>query len=85
MKKQRFTDPQIMQILKQAEGGVPVAELWRSCGGVVPRAWDEQCQLLQVALKIWRYGRVDDVRDEGVVCGKVQELGCCLFRSQIAV
>lgn len=29
MKKQRFTESQIMQILKQAEGGVPVADLCR--------------------------------------------------------
>ena len=27
MKKQRFTESQIMQILKQAEGGIPVADL----------------------------------------------------------
>ena len=32
MKKQRYTDAQIMQILKQAEGGVPVAELCREHG-----------------------------------------------------
>ena len=32
MKKQRFTESQIMQILKQAEGGVPVAELCREHG-----------------------------------------------------
>ena len=29
MKKQRFTESQIMQILKQAEQGVPVSELCR--------------------------------------------------------
>ena len=32
MKKQRFTDSQIMSILKQAEGGIPVAELCREHG-----------------------------------------------------
>jgi putative transposase len=32
MKKQCYTDAQIMQILKQAEGGVPVAELCREHG-----------------------------------------------------
>ena len=32
MKRKRFTETQIMQILKQAEGGVPVAELCREHG-----------------------------------------------------
>jgi len=32
MKKQRFTDSQILSILKQAEGGIPVAELCREHG-----------------------------------------------------
>jgi putative transposase len=32
MKKSRFTDSQILAILKQAEGGVPVPELCRQHG-----------------------------------------------------
>ena len=32
MKKNRFTDSQIMQILKQAESGVPVPDLCREHG-----------------------------------------------------
>lgn len=32
MKKSRFTDSQIMAILKQAENGVPVSELYREQG-----------------------------------------------------
>ena len=32
MKKSRFTDSQIMAILKQAENGVPVSELCREHG-----------------------------------------------------
>jgi len=32
MKKSRFTDSQIMAILKQAESGVPVSELCREYG-----------------------------------------------------
>ncbi len=32
MKKKRFTDAQILSILKQAENGVPVAELCREHG-----------------------------------------------------
>lgn len=32
MKQKRFTETQIMQILKQAEGGIPVAELCREHG-----------------------------------------------------
>ncbi len=41
MKNGRFSDAQIMAVLKQAEGGVPVSDL--------PGARDEQCQLLQMA------------------------------------
>lgn len=32
MKKSRFTDPQIMGVLKQADGGMPVPELCRAHG-----------------------------------------------------
>ena len=32
MKKSRFTDSQVLAILKQVEGGVPVAELCRQHG-----------------------------------------------------
>lgn len=32
MKTSRYTDPQIIAILRQAEGGVPVAELCREHG-----------------------------------------------------
>lgn len=32
MKQKRFSETQIMQILKQAEGGVPVAQLCREHG-----------------------------------------------------
>lgn len=32
MKKSRFTDPQIMSVLKQAEGGLSVPELCREHG-----------------------------------------------------
>ena len=32
MKQKRFSETQIMQILKQAEGGIPVAALFREHG-----------------------------------------------------
>lgn len=32
MKTSRFSEPQILAILRQAEGGVPVPELWREHG-----------------------------------------------------
>ena len=49
MRKTRFTEPQIMAVLRQAEGGV-----------AVPRAWDQQRELLQMAGEVWRYGCVHD-------------------------
>ena len=32
MKTSRYTEPQILAILRQAEGGMPVAELYREHG-----------------------------------------------------
>ena len=32
MKTSRYTEPQILSILRQAEGGMPVAELCRAYG-----------------------------------------------------
>ena len=46
MKTSRYTEPQILAILRQAEGGMPVAELCR--------AWHEQRVLLQMAFEVWR-------------------------------
>ena len=45
MKNAKFSDAQIMAILRQAENGVPVSDLCR-----------EQCELLQMARK---FGGVD--------------------------
>ncbi len=60
MKNGRFSDAQIMSILKQAEGGVPVAELCREHG------------VSNASFYKWRakFGGMDasfvfDVRDEG--------------------
>ncbi len=52
MKNKRYSNAQIMGILKQAESGVP-------------RTWNEQCQLLQMACEVWWHGSVDDLGDEG--------------------
>ncbi len=54
MKKSRFSDSQIMALFKQAEAGVLVPE-------TVPRTWDEQCGVLQMAQQIRRYGCIDDI------------------------
>jgi hypothetical protein len=51
MKNGRFSDAQIMGILKQAEGGVPA----------MPGTRDEQRKLLQMAIEVWRYGCINDV------------------------
>lgn len=48
MKKTRFTEAQIMGVLRQMEGGVPAAELCREHG---------MSSAIQVARQIWRDGR----------------------------
>jgi putative transposase len=37
MKTSRYTEAQILAILRQAEGGMPVAELCREHGGITIR------------------------------------------------
>ena len=54
MKRSRFTDSQIMAVLKQAEAGTPVPDLCREHGDV-----------LQVPGQVRRHGRVADGQDEG--------------------
>lgn len=48
MKKSRFTEAQIMGVLRLAAGGVLVPELCR--------ARHQQCHFLQMAGKIWGHG-----------------------------
>ena len=57
MKMTRYSEPKILAILRQAEGGVPVSELCREHG--------MSSVVLQMAVKIRWYGRVDDQPDEG--------------------
>ena len=70
MKKSRFTEAKIMEILKQAEGGVPVPELCRE-HGMSPSRRRYAClpgterQLLQMAREVWRYGCVAYLAHEG--------------------
>jgi transposase-like protein len=61
-KKSRFSDAQILAILKQAENGVPVPELCREHGmsGASFYKWRE----------IWRHGRFADGRDEDALRGR---------------
>jgi len=49
MKKSRYTDNQILAILKQAEVGTPVPELCREHGM-------SSCSILQMPSQIRRYG-----------------------------
>ena len=53
MKKTRSTDNQIVNILKQAKQGVPIADLCR-------RAQCRPKYLLQLTLKVWRHGYLFD-------------------------
>ena len=58
MKNGRFSDTQIMGILKQAESGVPVSELCREHGL-------SNASYLKMACEVGRHGRIDGFADEG--------------------
>jgi putative transposase len=68
----RYSAPQILAILRQADGGVPVSELCREHGMHGPAEYCEtmfergQRVVLQMAVKVWRNGCVDDQPDEGL-------------------
>ncbi len=66
MKMTKNSEPHILAILRQAEGGVPVSGLCREhsmhgpagyCGAMAERG---QRIVLQVAGEVWRHGRIDD-------------------------
>jgi len=70
MKTSRYTEAQIIAILRQAEGGVPVAELCRE-HGMMPLPGrrciiaERECLVLQMAVEVWRDGCIPDQPDEG--------------------
>ena len=71
MKMTRYSEPQILAILRQAEGGVPVAELCRE-HGMMPLPGSDLSSnrerdgvVLQVAGEVWGHGYVDDRADQG--------------------
>ena len=63
MKMTRYSEPQILAILRQAEGGVPVAELCREHGMMplpgngLPSNHERECVVLYMAGEVWRHGR----------------------------
>ena len=63
MKTSKYTEPQILSILRQAEGGVPVAELCREHGMMplpgngLSSNHERECVLLQMAGEVWGHGR----------------------------
>ena len=72
MKMTRYSEPQILAILRQAEGGVPVAELCREHGSKAD--WNlirgikfrpHHGVVLQMAGEVWRDGCIDDRADQG--------------------
>ena len=70
MKTSRYTEPQILSILRQAEGGVPIADLCREHGMMplpgsgLSSNHERERVVLQMAGEVWRHGRVDDRADE---------------------
>ena len=51
MKRTRFTETQIVAILKEADSGVPVKDR-------MPQVWDQRCNLLQLEIQVWRHGGI---------------------------
>jgi len=70
MKTSRYTEAQILAILRQAEGGVPVAELCREHGMMplpgngLSSNHERERVVLQMAGEVWRHGCVLDQPDE---------------------
>ena len=71
MKTSRYTEAQILAILRQAEGGMPVAQLCREHGMMplpgngLPANHERERVVLQVAGERWRHGCFADQPDEG--------------------
>ncbi len=71
MKTNRYTEPQILAVLRQAEGKMPVAELC-SAHGMTPLPvnglssnHESERAILQVVGDAWGHGCVDDRPDDG--------------------
>ncbi|MFM2366118.1 MAG: hypothetical protein RIR95_726 [Pseudomonadota bacterium] len=70
MKISRYTEPQILAILRQAEGGMPVAELCRAHGMMplpgngLPANPKRDGVVLYMAGQVWGHGFVDDRPDQ---------------------
>ena len=65
MKRSRFSEEQIIHCpagdlwTKSAERGYSEGASGRAwCERIVPQAWDQRCDVLQVAVEVWRYGGV---------------------------
>ena len=62
MKMTRYVEPQILAILRQAEGGVPVAKICREHGMMplpgsgLSANHERECLVLQMAGEVWRHG-----------------------------
>ena len=70
MKTSRYTEPQILAILRQADGGVPVAELCREHGMMplpgngLSSNHERERVVVQMACEVLRHECVEDRADE---------------------
>jgi hypothetical protein len=85
MKTSRYTEAQIIAILQQAEGGVPVSQLCREHGMMplpgngLPANHERGCIVLQMAGQVWRHGCVDGQPDEGDGMRRIRKRSGGLF------
>lgn len=84
MKKSRFTEAQIMSVLRQAEGGLPVSELCREHGisSATFYKWRAKFGGMDASMMSQMKALEDENRRLKRMFADLSMLSCCRFRGQ---